>query len=269
MKFFSIPPTSALSLMDWNKNYFCLAHIALKNKEYKDFFKDRADHGFHVILDNGAAEGSLINSKDLIKLAKYIKPTELIAPDTLFDKTKTLSDLKKFKRSLPVCLNKTKLFAVPQGSTPDEWLTCYIEMLNDPAVDTIGLSKLSIPKAFCKITDSNSVSVNRRYVVKLLNELNLLTKPIHLLGMRSPSEFEAYKNMPNIRSSDSCYTVLSAVNCEDFDPNTISDTISSTPEEYFDLELTKFDSYQACVNIEKLNEAYDLNKTGGNNGKNR
>ena len=236
--------------MEKTDNYFCLAHLALKDKDYQDYFKQKAEEGKHVILDNGAAEGSLVKTSDLMDLLDIIKPTEVIAPDILFDCDRTLEKLNEFCRQISRA--NVILMGVPQGDDVESYLSCYLEMLRDPKVQTIGLSKLAIPKSFSKITDSNSVSVNRRYLIKLLNELGLIKKPLHLLGMRNITEYDAYKNIPLVRSSDSCFTVLSVINDVEISKDIILDTISETPEEYFNVELTIEQLNMALSNINEL-----------------
>ena len=249
MKFFSIPPINHLDLMEINDRYFCLAHLC-ENKDYLEYFKKKSEEGKFVIIDNGAAEKSLVNTEYLLNLIKTIRPTEIIAPDILFDCDKTLEELGAFQEKWNDLEYKPDVMGVPQGDNPESYLACYLEMLHNSFVKTIGLSKISIPKSFAEITGSYSVSVNRRYLIKLLNELDLIKKPLHLLGMRNPNEYKAYKH-DLIRSSDSCYTILSAINNKTL--KDIQDDINETPENYFHLILTNKQLELAKLNINTLN----------------
>jgi hypothetical protein len=248
MKFYVIPPVTKLDLTLYNKqnNVYCLAHLCLKKhnplnyQEYKDFFKKCVKQKKYVTLDNGTAEGNLINNKELIKLVKYIIPSEVVTPDVLYNNKQTIKQTKKFiilmkKNNL---LDKTILFGVPQGKTIKEYLESYIWFLNNKDIKVIGLSKLSVPKCFSIITNTFDVAVNRRYLVKLLNELMLIKKPIHLLGMRNPTEYRVYKNIDNIRSTDSCFTVLLATQYKKIDELKPVDFIE-TPHNYFHTVLNK------------------------------
>lgn len=265
-KFFVIPPVKHLDLALYNnmKSLYCLAHLCLpeKNpdyKEYIDFFKGKANEGYHVILDNSAAEADLVTPETLIALTKEIMPTEVIAPDYLYNESMTLFVLEEFADMMEDenLLGKVKLFAVPQGKTVGEYLRCYICMLENTRVDVIGLSKLTVPKCFAELTDSNAVSVNRRYLIKLLNELDLIKKPIHCLGMRGISEYYAYKNIPLIRSTDSCYTVLGAINNEELKADKIVDTVNETPHDYFFWKLTDKQIKLAKKNINELKKVIE------------
>lgn len=260
-KFFVIPPNDHLDLALYNgqKTLYCLAHLCLesRNKDFKkyiEFFKDKHKQGYHVILDNGAAEGDLITTEVLIELTKLIMPTEVIAPDHLYCERKTKNALIKFEHMMEDAglLNVVAIHAVPQGDTVESFLKSYLFMLDDNLVNVIGFSKLSIPKCFSKITDSNSVSVNRIYLIKWLNQMNLLSKPIHCLGMRNITEFNNYVGLKNIRSTDSCYTVLNACYDNKVDPNIVVDVVSQTPHDYFFWQLTTKMVKIAKYNIDQL-----------------
>lgn len=259
MKFYTIPPIQNLNLSKYKSDrVYCLAHLCLPEvnkdwKKYRKFFKKAKKDGYWVTLDNGAAEHSLVTEDILIDLVKDLMPNEVIAPDVLYDTVQTIQKTSSFLKEMISngLLGEVEVFAVPQGSNPKEYLYCYIRMLETPEIKTIGISKLSVPKCFKEITDSNSVSVNRRYLIKLLNELNLIKKPLHLLGMRNITEYKIYKGIKNIRSSDSCYTILSAIKGIKL-TDEIRDDINETPEEYFYKKLTKKEIKLAKENIETL-----------------
>ncbi len=269
MKFnFVIPPINHMDLALYNdyKALYCLAHLCLKEKnenyqDYIDFFAGKAAEGYHVILDNSAAEADLVTEDVLIDLTKKIMPSEVIAPDYLYDKGKTIIALQKFHTRMQEedLLGKVQIHAVPQGNCPESYLMCYLYMLNCDFVDVIGLSKLSVPKSFACITDSNSVSVNRRYLVKMLNELQLLRKPIHLLGMRNITEYKVYKGIEMIRSTDSCYTILAAMD-RILLKDKIEDHINETPHSYFFRTLDHEDIRYATLNIDELTKIIESTK---------
>lgn len=271
MKFFYIIPPinhNDLAKETGTNAVYCLAHLCLEAvnpnwREYRDFFIQAKKDDYWVTLDNGAAEHSLVTEDVLIELTKEIMPSEVIAPDILYDKNLTSKCTISFisRLSDENLLGKVEVFAVPQGSNASEYIASYLEMLNNPDIQTIGLSKLSVPKSFCSITDSHSISVNRRYLVKLLNELQLLQKPIHLLGMRNITEYKAYTNIKNIRSTDSCYTILSAINGIKLDADVVLDVVNETPHDYFfqtltskQLELARHNLHQLSKIIEQTND---------------
>ena len=91
--------------------------------------------------------------------------------------------------------------------------------------------------------------------MKILNELQLLQKPIHCLGMRSITEYKAYKNISAITSTDSCYTVLAACEGISLEVDNISDLISNTPQEYFEANLSAEQLILAKHNIDELKKS--------------
>ncbi|NBV29832.1 hypothetical protein EBS02_12620, partial [bacterium] len=129
--------------MDNGDRYFALAHIYMQNENYKRTFlkiRNRSPKAF-ICLDNGCAEHSLVTEEILLKIVAELKPDEVIAPDVLFDKDKTLANFSSFigkmlERSL---MSHTSIFACPQGSTKEEWLQCYTKMVMNPFVKCIGL----------------------------------------------------------------------------------------------------------------------------------
>ena len=235
-------------------SYFCLAHLYMSNKEYKDFFLARRVEGKFITLDNGAAERSLVTIDDLIDIVKELKPNEVIAPDVLFDYKQTVSNLYSFIQRLIYenLMDKVNIFGAPQGSTKEEWLECYKIMLATPAVKTIGLSKISVP--YCwggKSVNDTNIMTARRECVKFLRDNNLLAKPIHCLGMGDPTEFTAYADIPMIRSTDSCYTILSALKGIEFTNDKVIQRVKTT-NDYFEATLNKEQIILAEKNINFL-----------------
>lgn len=261
MKFYLIPPNKHLDLMVYGDgNYFALAHHYLQNKEYREHFlyiRKVLPNAF-VTLDNGAAEHSLVTEQVLLDIVGELKPNEVIAPDVLFDKQQTLINLNLFvvKMMETGYIKHTNIFGCPQGKTKEEWLECYKQMINNPLVSTIGLSKIAVPKCWNNATGDTQIGVSRNECVRDLLDLNLLEKPLHLLGMGEHTEYDYYltNNIPYIRSSDSCYAALAAIHGIKFaDGDT---TRIPTTNDYFDVELTERQKEVVRSNILYLRNKY-------------
>ena len=260
MKFFCIPPNNHLDLMTLgDSNYFCLAHHYASDPLYRDHFLQvrKNDPAAFILLDCGAAENSTVTQEVLLDIVTDLQPDEVIAPDVLFDKEKTLANFYSFLLAMhdQKLTDKTKIFACPQGETKDEWLQCYCMMLVNPDVSTIGLSKIAVPKCWNGATGDTLIAKSRNQCIAELNERGWLRKPLHLLGMGENDEFDFYldNKTPNIRSSDSCYTVLAAINGISFaDGNT---TRIPTTNAYFDTLLT-----EEQIQLTKSNVYYLKNK---------
>lgn len=239
MKFFVIPPVHHLDLaLKGTAGLFCLAHLYLQNEEYRQFFQSQRRKGTYILLDNSAAERALVSQDSLIEIVKELKPHLVVAPDHLFDVENTLKELHSFvDRMTKEDLLDTKILACPQGKTKEEWLKCYQEMIDEPSVHKIGLSKISVPEAFLGAHDTDQgIKEGRHLCVDYLHEYNLLIKPIHCLGMGDPREYSYYKDDLRIETTDSCYTVLAAYNGIDFTNDDFQRI--PTPHDYFDFVLS-------------------------------
>jgi len=260
MKFYCIPPNKHLNMMDYGDRYFALCHHYINDKEYRNYFlklRKNVPDAF-ITLDNGAAEESLVTEDVLLEVVTELKPNEVIAPDVLFDKKFTLNNFYSFVKKIESngMLRHTSLFACPQGKTKYEWLECFAAMQSCPYVTCIGLSKIAVPKCWNNATNDVLIGLSRNQCVQELNNKNLVNKPLHLLGMGEHNEFDYYldNKISNIRSSDSCYTILAAINGIKF-----SDGITTripTTNEYFNKTLTRDEQTLARLNIEYLKTKY-------------
>ena len=260
MDFYAIPPNKNLELMDQGDRYFALCHHYLNDPNYRQHFLDirKNKPDAFILLDNGAAEHSLVTEEVLLNVVKELQPNEVIAPDVLFDMEQTLVNFYSFIRKMNSLrlTDKTGIFACPQGSTKAEWLECYYKMVTTKEVTCIGLSKIAVPKCWNNATGDTQIAKSRNECVNLLNERGWLTKPVHFLGMGEHDEFGYYLNnhIPNIRSSDSCYTILAAINGIDFEQG--DTTRIPTTNAYFDVELTEDQIVLAKKNISYLKTKY-------------
>lgn len=260
MKFYCIPPNKHLDMMDNGDRYFGLAHHYMQDQRYKRHFlalRNKSPKAW-ITLDNSAAEHSLVTEDILLDIVAELKPDEVIAPDVLFDSKQTIKNLTSFTEKMynRGLLSHTSIFACPQGSTKQEWIDSYLYMLKNPFVTTIGLSKIAVPKCWNNAEWDKLIAVSRNECVNYLHERGLLTKPIHLLGMGEHNEFDFYLNnrIPNIRSSDSCYTILAAINGIDFEAG--DTTRVPTTNAYFDASLTEVQKQLANKNLNYLKNKY-------------
>lgn len=261
MKFYCIPPNKHLDLMDEGDRYFCLAHHYKNNSDYKNYFLKlkKSKPIAWITLDNGAAEHSSVTEQDLLEIVKELKPTEVIPPDVLFDKEQTLQNFRSFVNKMKEknLLLNTSIFACPQGSTKETWIECFYYMLVNPFVKCIGLSKIAIPKCWNGAIEDKMIGISRNECVKELINRKLLLKPVHLLGMGEHNEFDFYldNKVQNIRSSDSCYTILAAINGIDFETGDL--TRIPTTNDYFNKVLTTEQTNLAKKNIKFLKTRYN------------
>lgn len=248
-----IPPLAHLDLSHAGDWYYCLAHLYYQHEDYRKFFKKVKSIGGYVILDNGAAEHSLVTEDILLEIVRDLKPDEVIAPDILYDSKNTIKNLKRFIKRMEdeFLITHTKVFGCPQGKSVSDWLWCYEQMLNLPQVKVIGLSKISVPYCWKSAKNDQLIAESRNECVKYLVSHDLLLKPIHCLGMGDPKEYLYYHQLPKkvqflIRSTDSCYTVLAALNSIDFGKNFER---VKTDNSYFNKKLNQQQILLALKNI--------------------
>jgi len=149
---------------------------------------------------------------------KELAPSEVIAPDVLFDKDATIANAIKFRDRMEAegLLDSTEIFFCPQGKTKEDWLEAYKWGLEQDWISTIGFSKIAIPQAWLEdFKDDQGIKEARWMAYDYLKEHNLLLKPIHCLGQGDPTEFSYYDH-PAMRSTDSVFPVLAAAHGQDF-----------------------------------------------------
>ena len=251
MDFYVISPLSNLEPMKLGDRLFVLAHLWVQSEEYRNFIYERMDEDIEcwITLDNSAAERALVTEDVLIQVVHELAPSEVIAPDVLFDKDATIANAIKFRDRLEAegLLDTTDIFFCPQGKTKEDWLEAYKWGLEQDWIQTIGFSKIAIPQAWLTDwKDDQGIKESRHMAYDYLKEQNLLLKPIHCLGQGSYTEFQYYDH-PAMRSTDSVYPVLAAAHGIDFTKD--SETRVPTPHNF----LETFDMQNVDMNLVELN----------------
>lgn len=205
MKMAHIVPIPDLDLIKDNEIFMCLAHLALKNEEYKKFYADRAAEGKFVILDNGTAEGSLVSFQDLTKMIREIIPSEVVIPDILHEGEESLKLADKFLNHIvktDAIRGSLRFMMAVQGNTLEEYIRSVDAVSKWGIVNTIGASKFM----FC------GKGIERALFLKVaLTEHPEMT--YHVLGLNSIEELKSIQQFRGlVRSVDSCFAALYAQN---------------------------------------------------------
>jgi len=255
MDFYVISPLSNLEPMKLGDRIFVLAHLWVQSEEYREFIYSLIDEDIDrwITLDNSAAERALVTEDVLIQVCHELMPSEVIAPDVLFDKDATIQNAIDFKARMEKegLLDVTDIFFCPQGKTKEDWLECYEWGLEQDWIQTIGFSKIAVPQAWLSDwKDDQGIKEARHMAYDYLKEKNLLLKPIHCLGQGDPTEFAHYDH-PAMRSTDSVFPVLAASHGQDF--NVDHTTRIPTPHNFLETyDMSQIDMKLVESNVEFL-----------------
>ncbi len=204
MKVANIMPIAFLKKFGtFTKYHLVLTHLLLSSPAYKEFFTNLSSEHF-IMLDNSVVElGTPMDFNLQLVLAVQIGANEIVLPDYINDKVKTIHAVNKTLKGIPESIKKEFSFmAVIQGHNFTELIKCYEEFSKNPEINTIG-----IPYAI------NKLSKNKYERIRLVNYLIdshkwNLNKPHHLLGMDNLDEV---KHQKAVRGVDSRYAVIQAL----------------------------------------------------------
>jgi len=114
MKVAHIVPTALLSLTKFNDYHLILPHLMEEGSDYATFYKEEATG--HKILDNGIAEAVDFDWKALLRLAATLQADEVVAPDVMGDRVRTVETVRQF-RPLALAHPEFKYIGVIQGKS--------------------------------------------------------------------------------------------------------------------------------------------------------
>jgi hypothetical protein len=261
MDFYVISPVSNLEPMRLGNRIFVLSHLWVQYPQYREFIYTLIDEqpDRWITLDNSAAERALVTEDVLIQVCHELMPSEVIAPDVLFDKDETIKNAIAFKIRMEKegLLDTIDIFFCPQGKTKQDWLEAYEWGLKQDWIQTIGFSKIAVPQAWLpEWKDDQGIKEARHMAYDYLKQKGLLLKPIHCLGQGDPTEFAYYKH-PAMRSTDSVFPVLAAAHGQDF--NVDHTTRIPTPHSFletYDMSGINMDLVKS--NVDFLKRQCDL-----------
>lgn len=140
MKIAHIAPRNHLDLAELGDFDFVLAHVALRDQEYREYFtgRDRVTY-----LDNGVWEtGNPVGAQAMVELAIEMQPNYVYATDYIDDSARTILAVEEFCVLAAEHPDFTsKIVATSQGVTRDDWYAC-IRRLSE--ID--GVAVIAIPR---------------------------------------------------------------------------------------------------------------------------
>lgn len=101
------------------------AHRVLTDPAYGNFYRDQADRGAHIVVDNGVFElGTPLAPDDLLRAARAVRASELVLPDHPHDGRATCAATADAARLLDCRAGGLGLCGVIQGRDDDDWRRC-------------------------------------------------------------------------------------------------------------------------------------------------
>ena len=256
MKLFVTPPIKHLELSELgNGGFYVLAQLWKKSEEYREYTTEAKKNGRFLILDSGVGdEGEIVGKEELFEIMKEIMPNEIIPTDVLYDSAQTMDNclwfINKMKEENIVGVD---VFACPQGHNLRAYQDCFNFLAGKEEVKTIGLSKKTLPYViFGSKTKKDQMigEARNKFYNSYLPSKKSFNKTIHCLGMGDVREYFIYKEDSRMRSTDSCYPILAAINGIDIEKYLNDPIRIPTPANYFDLIMNKKQIDLAVKNID-------------------
>lgn len=165
------------------------------NPEYISTYREARKRGDYLILDNGCAEGNLVDNEILMGVASELGVHEIVAPDVMGNASDTYDLTKDFidQNSSATDYN---VMAVLQGQNIDQALYLAAAFSKMPQITTFGIPKV--------LLSTQAWDVRARLAYELILRYGHKFK-IHLLGLNNayPTEMIDIKFPAGIRSMDS------------------------------------------------------------------
>jgi len=204
--------------------HLILAHL-LKHKKYVNFYNKRREMGDYILLDNSAFEFQFpIQADIMLKMIDEsgINANCLVAPDYPFEPgIKTIKSTENFIKQLRDKGMDYDVMGVPQSVKGDwkGWIDCYKELSQMDGCSHIGLSILGCPNAFCSITKTEDIMINRLFAVITLLDRGLVADHIwhHALGLGMPREILLQRELGVVDSNDSSSPIWHGIQGIEYD----------------------------------------------------
>jgi hypothetical protein len=252
-----ISPTNLLQdVQPFSSYHLILTHKVIYDSRYQKFYRERSRAGDFIFLDNSAAEkkGHSVPLKEVVLAAVLTKPSVVFLPDFMFDSHRTLEELENVLLSPHIrfmrrVLPETKIAAVVQGASVDDWIMCFNVLNTLQGIDVLGIPMLT-----------TQVFGSRWKALETIRKR--VKKRCHLLGFwkTAPlSDIERERQYDFVMGIDTSKPVRLAVEGKGLDRwNEISHNKSfiDNDHNYFDKELLKAN----CEGFVKLCNG------GGSNG---
>lgn len=133
-----IPPLSHIGDVLDTRTQLVLPSLWDRSVTYRNTYAETVRRGDLVILDNGAFEGTLWSTEALNKIARELRPTEIVVPDVMQSVRGTLDKVQEFQEQI---LPGFRYMVVAQGLDYSEFFETVRGVVEKRWVRTIGIPK--------------------------------------------------------------------------------------------------------------------------------
>lgn len=232
-----IYPIQMLAKCHKTEYHLILAHLC-RNPIYRDFY--RTVPGYKI-LDNGAAEGALVDNQELIRIALDLKVDEIVVPDDLLNTEESIRLMHNFE-PIATRFPQFRYMGVVQAADIAHAHKCIMAYAYKSYISVLGLPR--------------SLSYIHRWQRALLAEavtegldVGAAFDAIHCLGMHSwLREPAALCDIPLVRGMDTSTPIYMGLE----GLSIIDDEYIVRPHDYFDRkmdgnEVRVFDNIRAIL----------------------
>ncbi|WDZ90593.1 hypothetical protein [Nocardiopsis sp. HUAS JQ3] len=166
-------------------------HVAaqriLQDAAYRAFFRQEADRGACVIIDNGVFDlGRALPADALARAARLVGAEEIILPDVMRDGPGTVQASDTAATHIRRITDDFQLCAVVHASDDEEWLRCYDHFTSSDYVDAIALP------ASRRVDSDNQLCGTRTTATRYLEDHGLVDdrRLYRLLGLGRTGHLE-------------------------------------------------------------------------------
>lgn len=197
--------------IEFNDYPYVLGHLIKLDSKYREFYKQQLRVSDFSILDNSAFElGKSIPFEELMSVARELRPTHLVLPDTVHDKLTTLEDSIDFYNKFCEELRELEItpIGVVQGNSFEDLYECVVKYMMS------GILYIAIPFDCIKDTDYGTIRfLFFRYLYSKLGSNRMSQLELHFLGLQNPQEMLLYSSFEKefITSIDSSSPILHGV----------------------------------------------------------
>jgi hypothetical protein len=211
-----VPKALFIESTFFNQYPYVLGHLIKLDSEYKEFYKRELKNADYSILDNSAFElGKSIPFDELMSVARELRPTHLILPDTVHDKETTIKNSIDFYNEFCSELDILQItpIGVVQGNSFEDLYECICKYME------AGIYFYAIPFDCIKDTDYGTIRFQFfRWLIDKMGVSQMSQLDFHFLGLQNPQEILLYSKLEKelIHSIDSSSPILHGVAGNEF-----------------------------------------------------